>query len=52
MEFEYVVQPMDADRLKTLDGMTDLQDDVLNQFSDIFRHFQKGKEDDEVNHKV
>ncbi|ORZ10807.1 hypothetical protein BCR42DRAFT_333185 [Absidia repens] len=48
VEFEYVVQPMDAERLKTLDGMANLQDDVLNQFSDIFRYFQKGKEEDEA----
>ncbi|KAI8327803.1 hypothetical protein BC941DRAFT_385930 [Chlamydoabsidia padenii] len=47
VEIEYVVKPMDVSSLKELDGMANLEDDVLNQFSDIFRHFQNGKEEDE-----
>ncbi|KAI8084664.1 uncharacterized protein BX664DRAFT_337516 [Halteromyces radiatus] len=47
VEIEYVVQSMDASSLKSMDGMNNLQDDVLDQFSNIFRHFQRGKEEDE-----
>lgn len=47
VEIEYIVKPMDVSSLKTMDGMANLEEDMLNQFSDIFRHFQKGKEEDD-----
>ncbi|SAL95959.1 hypothetical protein [Absidia glauca] len=52
VEIEYIVKPMDVSSLKTMDGMANLEDDMLNQFSDIFRHFQTGKEEDDEDAEV
>lgn len=50
VEIEYVVQPVDVSTLKNMDGMSSLDENTLQQFSDIFKHFQTGKpdEDEEV----
>jgi len=50
VQIEYVVQPVDMSALKNMDGMSNLDENTLQQFSDIFKHFQTGKpeEDDEV----
>ncbi|KAG2196547.1 hypothetical protein INT47_010386 [Mucor saturninus] len=49
VEIEYVVQPVDVSALKNMDGMSNLDENTLQQFSDIFKHFQTGKpeQDDE-----
>ncbi|KAL7312231.1 hypothetical protein PS15m_008018 [Mucor circinelloides] len=49
VQIEYVVQPVDMSALKNMDGMSNLDENTLQQFSDIFKHFQTGKpeEDDE-----
>lgn len=50
VQIEYVVQPVDMSALKSMDGMSNLDENTLQQFSDIFKHFQTGKpeEEDEV----
>jgi splicing factor 3B subunit 2 len=46
VEIEYVVQPVDLSKAESLSS---LDEATLQQFSDIFKHFQNGKqeEDDE-----
>lgn len=50
VEIEYIVQPIDASTLKKVDGWSKMDENSLQQFSDIFKHFQTGKpeQDDEV----
>lgn len=50
VEVEYVVQPIDLSALKKADGMSKLDENTLQQFSEIFKHFQNGKpeQDEEV----
>ena len=47
VQIEYVVQPVDISALKSMDGMSNLDENTLQQFSDIFKHFQTGKPEDE-----
>ncbi|KAI9356804.1 hypothetical protein BD770DRAFT_389323 [Pilaira anomala] len=47
VEIEYVVQPVDVSTLKNMDGMSSLDENTLQQFSDIFKHFQTGKPDED-----
>ncbi|KAG2229248.1 hypothetical protein BDF21DRAFT_430488 [Thamnidium elegans] len=47
VEIEYVVQPVDVSALKNMDGMSSLDENTLQQFSDIFKHFQTGKPDED-----
>lgn len=47
VQIEYVVQPVDVGALKNMDGMSSLDDSTLQQFSDIFKHFQVGKPDED-----
>ncbi|KAI8977254.1 hypothetical protein BDF20DRAFT_913602 [Mycotypha africana] len=48
VEIEYVVQPVDMSSLKNIDGLSNVDDSTLQQFSEIFKHFQTGKaEEDE-----
>ncbi|CEP18779.1 hypothetical protein [Parasitella parasitica] len=46
VQIEYVVQPVDMSALKSMDGMSNLDENTLQQFSDIFKHFQNGKPED------
>ncbi|KAI7900284.1 uncharacterized protein BX663DRAFT_477144 [Cokeromyces recurvatus] len=46
VEIEYVVQPVDFSALKNMDGMSNLDENTLQQFSNIFKHFQSGEPDE------
>lgn len=45
VEFEYVIEPIDVTKLQ---GDNEAKDEIIDQFTNIIRHFQKGKEDDMV----
>ncbi|KAI9476213.1 MAG: hypothetical protein EXX96DRAFT_639744 [Benjaminiella poitrasii] len=47
VEIEYVVQPVDFSSLKDMDGMSNLDENTLQQFSNIFKHFQTAKPDED-----
>lgn len=46
VEIEYVTQTVDADTLKKLDGMDNVDDESLQQFSNVFKHFQIGGQEE------
>ncbi|KAI8992560.1 hypothetical protein BDB01DRAFT_841760 [Pilobolus umbonatus] len=47
VEIEYVVQPVDLTTLKNMNTLVNVDEDTLQQFSDIFKHFQVGKPDED-----
>lgn len=47
VEIEYVAQPVDAESLKSMDGMKNVDESVLEQFTNIFKHFSVGNADEE-----